>query len=151
MIHAGSQHKPQEPTNHSTWSRFVFQATQSLAKGEYLFVAPWRNIHTPLYEGGHTPLYESILACPLEYPKLNTWTKANLGKFLITLLYEGLFLLYEGLFLFLLYEGLPVGLLIPSLRRSSYGIRKKKISCGPKYFYGIIPCYPYVGHHPSTG
>jgi hypothetical protein len=40
----------------------------------------------------------------LEYPKLNTWTEANLGKFLIPLLYEGLFLLYEGLFL--LYEGL---------------------------------------------
>jgi hypothetical protein len=38
----------------------------------------------------------------LEYPKLNTWTEANLGKFLIPLL-------YEGLFLFLLYEGLPVG------------------------------------------
>jgi hypothetical protein len=39
----------------------------------------------------------------LEYPKLNTWTEANLGKFLIPLLYEGLFLLYE---FFLLYEGL---------------------------------------------
>jgi hypothetical protein len=64
MIQAGSQHKPQEPTNHSTWSRFVFQATQSLARGEYLPAAPWRNIHTPLYEGGHTPLYEGILACP---------------------------------------------------------------------------------------
>jgi hypothetical protein len=64
MIHAGSRHKPQEPTNHSTWSRFVFQATQSLARGEYLPAAPWRNIHTPLYEGGHTPLYEGILACP---------------------------------------------------------------------------------------
>jgi hypothetical protein len=89
----------------------VFQATQSLAREEYLLAAPWRNIHTPLYEGGHTPLYEGILACPLEYPKLNTWTEANLGKFLIPLL-------YEGLFLFLLYEGLPVGLLIPSLRRS---------------------------------
>jgi hypothetical protein len=51
----------------------------------------------------------------LEYPKLNTWTEANLGKFLIPLLYEGLFsfsfstkvylwdcsfLLYEGLFSF---------------------------------------------------
>jgi hypothetical protein len=65
----------------------------------------------------------------LEYPKLNTWTEANLGKFLIPLLYEGLFLLYEGLFsfsistkvylwdcsfllykgLFLLYEGLAMG------------------------------------------
>jgi hypothetical protein len=47
----------------------------------------------------------------LEYPKLNTWTKANLGKFCNPLLYEDLFLIYEGLFLlykglFLLYEGL---------------------------------------------
>jgi hypothetical protein len=50
----------------------------------------------------------------LEYPKLNTWTEANLGKFLIPLLYEGLFFpFYEGLFL--LYEGLPMGFLIPSL------------------------------------
>jgi hypothetical protein len=40
----------------------------------------------------------------LEYPKLNTWTEANLGKFLIPLLYEDLFLLYEGLVL--LYKGL---------------------------------------------
>ena len=64
MIHVGSQHKTQDPTNHSTWSRFVFQATQSLARGEYLPTTPWRNIHTPLYEGGHTPLYEGILACP---------------------------------------------------------------------------------------
>jgi hypothetical protein len=74
----------------------------------------------------------------LEYPKLNTWTEANLGKFLIPLLYKGLFLsllLYEGLFL--LYEGLAMG--------------SKKISCGPKYFNGIIPCYPSAGHHPSTG
>jgi hypothetical protein len=86
----------------------VFQVTQSLASGEYLLAAPWRKIHTPLYEGGHILLYEDILACPLEYPKLNTWTEANLGKFLIPLL-------YEGLFLFLFYEGLHVGLLIPSL------------------------------------
>jgi hypothetical protein len=47
----------------------------------------------------------------LEYPKFNTWTEANLGKFLIPLL-------YEGLFLFLLYEGLTVGFIFPSLRRS---------------------------------
>jgi hypothetical protein len=95
----------------------------------------------------------------LEYPKLNTWTKANLGKFLIPLLYEGLFLLYEGLFFFLLYEGLPVGLLFPSLRRSflflllykGLAMGSEKISCGPKSFHGIIPCYPSVGHHPSTG
>jgi hypothetical protein len=58
----------------------------------------------------------------LEYPKLNTWTEANLGKFHILLLYEGLFLLMKVSSLFLLYEDLPVGLLIPSLRRSSYGI-----------------------------
>jgi hypothetical protein len=58
----------------------------------------------------------------LEYPKLNTWTEANLGKFLIPLLYEGIFLLYKGLFSFsfsmkfylwdysfLLYEGLAMG------------------------------------------
>jgi hypothetical protein len=65
----------------------------------------------------------------LEYPKLNTWTEANLGKFLIHLLYKGLFLLYEGIFsfsfsmkvylwdcsfllykgLFLLYKGLAMG------------------------------------------
>jgi hypothetical protein len=48
----------------------------------------------------------------LEYPKLNTWTEANLDKFLIPLLYEGLPVgllipLYEGLFL--LYEGLAMG------------------------------------------
>jgi hypothetical protein len=92
----------------------------------------------------------------LEYPKLNTWTEAILGKFLIPLLYGGLFLLYEGLFsfsfstkvylcdfsfllyecLFLLYKGLAMG--------------SKKISCGSKYFNGIIPCYPFAGHHPST-
>ena len=40
----------------------------------------------------------------LEYPKLKTWTEANLRKLLIPLLYEGLFLLYEDLFL--LYEGI---------------------------------------------
>jgi hypothetical protein len=59
----------------------------------------------------------------LEYPKLNTWTEANLGKFLIPLLYEGLFSFSTKVSsfstkvssLFLLYEGLPVGLLIPSL------------------------------------
>jgi hypothetical protein len=86
----------------------------------------------------------------LEYPKLNTWTEANLGKFLIPLLYEGIFLLYEGL---------PVGLLIPSLRRSLFSeglfllyeglaMGSKKISYGPKYFNGIIPCYPSARHHP---
>jgi hypothetical protein len=102
----------------------------------------------------------------LEYPKLNTWTEANLGKFLIPLFYEGLFLLYEGI---------PVGLLIPSLRRYTCGIAhsfstkvylwdcsfllykgpamgsEKKISWGPKSFHGIIPCYPSARHHPSTG
>jgi hypothetical protein len=45
------------------------------------------------------------------------------------------FLLYEGLFL--LYEGLAM--------------EYEKISCGPKSFHGIIPCYPSVGHHPYTG
>jgi hypothetical protein len=71
-----------------------------LARGEYLPAAPWRNIHTPLYEDGHTPLYEGYSSMSLEYPKLNTWTEVNLGKFLIPLLYKGLFLLYEGLFSF---------------------------------------------------
>jgi hypothetical protein len=93
----------------------------------------------------------------LEYPKLNTWTEANLGKFLIPLLCEGVFLLYEGLFL--LYEGLPVGFLFPSLRRSflflllyeGLAMGSKRISCGSKCFHGIIPCYPSAGHHPFTG
>jgi hypothetical protein len=35
--------------------------------------------------------------------------------------------------LFLLYKALAMG---------------SKISCGPKYFHGIIPCYPSAGHHP---
>jgi hypothetical protein len=79
----------------------------------------------------------------LEYPKLNTWIEANLGKFLIPLL----------------YEDLPLGLLIPSLRMSllflllyeGLAMGSEKISCGPKSFHGIIPCYPSAGHHPSTG
>ena len=37
----------------------------------------------------------------LEYPKINTWTESILGKFLIPLLYEGLFLIYKGLFSFI--------------------------------------------------
>ena len=68
----------------------MFQATPSLPRGEYMPISPWRNIHIPLYEGGHTPLY-GYYNMSLEYPKLNTWTEANLGKFLIPLLYEGLF------------------------------------------------------------
>jgi hypothetical protein len=47
----------------------------------------------------------------LEYPKLNTWVEENLGKFLIPLLYKGLFSLSFSTkvsSLFLLYEGLPV-------------------------------------------
>jgi hypothetical protein len=110
----------------------------------------------PLEKHPHSSLrgYSSM---SLEYPKLNTWTEANLGKFLIPLLYEGLFLLYKGLFsfffstevylwdcsflhyggLFLLYEGLAMG--------------SKKISRDPKSFNGIIPCYPSARHHPSTG
>jgi hypothetical protein len=152
MIHAGSRHKPQEPTNHSTWSRFVFQATQSLARGEYLSCCPLeKHPHSSLRGWSH-PSLRGYSSMSLEYPKLNTWTEANLGKFLIPLLYEGLFsfsfsmkvYLWDCLipslqryFLFLLYEGLAMG--------------SKKISCGPKSFNGIIPCYPSVGHHPSTG
>jgi hypothetical protein len=69
--------------------------------------------------GWSHPSLRGYSSMSLEHPKLNTWTKANLGKFLIPLLYEGLFLLYEGLFSFsfstkvylwdcsfLLYEGL---------------------------------------------
>jgi hypothetical protein len=61
----------------------------------------------------------------LEYEKLNTWIEANLGKFLIPLLYEGHFSFSISMKIylwdcsFLLYEGL--------------------FSCGPKYFHGIIP------------
>jgi hypothetical protein len=53
----------------------------------------------PLEKHPHSSLrgYPSM---SLKYPKLNTWIEANLGKFLIPLLYEGLFLLYEGLFSF---------------------------------------------------
>jgi hypothetical protein len=63
----------------------------------------------------------------LEYPKINTWTEANLGKFLIPLLYEGLFSFSSTKVssfstkvssLFFLYGGLPMGLFIPSLKRS---------------------------------
>jgi hypothetical protein len=49
-------------------------------------------------------------------------------------LWDFSFLLYEGLFL--LYKGLAMG--------------SEKISCGPKYFHGIIPCYPSVEHYPSS-
>jgi hypothetical protein len=173
MIHAGLRHKPQEPINHSTWSRFVFQATESLARGEYLPAAPWRNIHTSLRGWSH-PSLRGYSSMSLEYPKLNTWTEANLGKFLIPLLDEGLFCFSFSTkvpSLFLLYEGLPVGLLIPSLRRSllfSFSMKvhlcdcsfllyeglamgSEKISCGPKSFHGIIPCYPSAEHNPSTG
>jgi hypothetical protein len=98
--------------------------------------------HCPLEKHPHSslrgwshPYLRGYSSMSLEYPKLNTWTEANLGKFLISLLYKGLFLLYEGFFsfsfstkvssfstkvssLFLLYEGLPMGFGIPSLRRS---------------------------------
>jgi hypothetical protein len=129
MIHAGSRHKPQEPTNHSTWSRFVFQATQSLARGEYLPACPLeKHPHSSLRGWSH-PSLRGYSSMSLEYPKLNTWTEANLGKFLIPLLYEGLFLLStRSLSLFLLYEGLPVGLLIPSLRRSLPNCTKSRSS-----------------------
>jgi hypothetical protein len=40
-------------------------------------------------------------------------------------------------FSFLLYEVLAMG--------------SEKITCDPKYLYGIIPCYPSTGHHPYTG
>jgi hypothetical protein len=114
--------------------------------------------HSSLRGWSH-PSLRGYSSMSLEYPKLNTWTEANLGKFLIPLLYEGLFLLYECLFsfsfsmkvssLFLLYEGLLwdcIFLLYEGLAMGS-----EKISCGPKYFHGIIPCYPSAGHHPSTG
>ena len=113
--------------------------------------------HSSLRGWSHPSLW-GYSSMSLEYPKLNTWTKANLGKFLIPLLYKRLFLLYEGLFSFpslwrstrgiYLSFSTKVFSLSPSLWRSSYGIWK--ISFGPKYFHGIIPCYPYVGHHPST-
>jgi hypothetical protein len=85
----------------------------------------------PSLRGWSHPSLQGYFSMSLEYPKLNTWTEANLGKFLIPLLYEGLFsfsfstkvfsfsfsmkvylwdcsfLLYEGLFL--LYEGLDMG------------------------------------------
>jgi hypothetical protein len=77
--------------------------------------------HCPLEKHPHSSL-QGYSVMSLEYPKLNTWTEANLGKFLIPLLYEGIFLLYEGLFSFsfstkvylwdcsfLLYEGLAMG------------------------------------------
>jgi hypothetical protein len=140
----------------------VFQSTQSLARGEYLPTAPWRNIEIPLYEGGHTPLYEGILACTLEYPKLNTWTEANLGKFLIPLVYKVLFLLYEGLSVGFLIPSLRRSL--PSLRRSSYGIKKNLLWSKIFQWYNtMLPIYwaPSIywitfilikiyGHHPSS-
>jgi len=39
----------------------VFQATQSLARGEYLLVAPSRNIHIPLYWCPHRILEDKKL------------------------------------------------------------------------------------------
>jgi hypothetical protein len=57
--------------------------------------------HSSLRGWSH-PSLRGYSSMSLEYPKLNTWTEANLGKFLIPLLYEGLFLL-------LLYEGLAMG------------------------------------------
>jgi hypothetical protein len=115
-------------------------------------------LHPSLREWLH-PSLRGYSSMSLEYPKLNTWTEANLGKFLIPLLYEGLFLLYEGLFSFPSLWRSTCGIslsfftkvlsLSPSLQRSSYGI--KKISCGSKYFHGIIPCYPSAGHHPYIG
>jgi hypothetical protein len=105
--------------------------------------------HSSLRGWSH-PSLRGYSSMSLEYPKLNTWTEVNLGKFLIPLLYEGLFLLYEGLFSFsfstkvylwdcsfLLYKGLAMG--------------SEKISCGLKSFHGIIPWYPSDGHHPSIG
>jgi hypothetical protein len=61
--------------------------------------------HSSLQGWSH-PSLRGYSSMSLEYPKLNTWTEANLGKFLIPLLYKGLFLLYEGFFSFLLYGGL---------------------------------------------
>jgi hypothetical protein len=55
--------------------------------------------HSSLRGWSH-PSLRGYSSMSLEYPKLNTWTEANLGEFLIPLLYEGLFLLYEGLFSF---------------------------------------------------
>jgi hypothetical protein len=72
--------------------------------------------HSSLRGWSH-PFLRGHSSMSLEYPKLNTWTEANLGKFLIPLLYEGLFSTKVSS-LFLLYEGLPVGFLFPSLRRS---------------------------------
>jgi hypothetical protein len=115
MIHAGSRHKPQEPTNYSTWSRFVFQATQSLAKGEYLSTAPWRNIHIPLYEGGHTPLYEGILACPQSIQNSTLGQRPTLANFSVHFSTKVSSFSTKVSSLFLLYEGLPVGFLFPSL------------------------------------
>jgi hypothetical protein len=88
----------------------VFQATQSLARGEYLPVAPWRNIHiplyegghTPLYEGGHTPLYEGIIACPKSIQNSTLGQRPTLANFSFPFstkvyLWDCSFLLYEGL------------------------------------------------------
>jgi hypothetical protein len=129
MIHAGSRHKPQEPTNHSTWSRFVFQVTQSLARGEYMTASPWRKIHIPLYQGGHTPLYEGILACPWSIQNSTLGQRPTLANFSFPFSTKVSSFSMKVSSIFLLYEGLPMGFLIPSLRRSlpslqrsSYGI-----------------------------
>jgi hypothetical protein len=80
--------------------------------------------HSSLRGWSHPSLQEYSIMY-LEYPKINTWTEANLGKFLIPLLYEGLFSMKVFSFstkvssLFLIYEGLPVGFIIPSLRQVS--------------------------------
>jgi hypothetical protein len=52
--------------------------------------------HSSLRGWSH-PSLRGYSSMSLEYPKLNTWTEANLQKFPISLLYKGLFLLYEGL------------------------------------------------------
>ena len=96
--------------------------------------------HSSLRGWSH-PSLRGYSSMSIEYPKLNNWTKANLGKFLIPLLYKGLFLLYKGL---------PVGFIIPSLRRYLAMGSEKKSLVVQKSFHGIIPCYPSIGYHPST-
>jgi hypothetical protein len=108
----------------------------------------------------------------LEYPKLNTWTEAILVKFLIPLLYEGLFLLYEGLFsfsfstkvylwnfsfllyegLFLLYEGLAMGSkknLLWSKIFQWYNTMLP-ICWAPSIYWITFILIKISGHHPST-
>jgi hypothetical protein len=119
-IHAGSRHKPQEPTNHSTWSRFVFQATQSLARGEYLPAGPWRNIHIPLYEGGHTPLYEGILACPYSIQNSTLGQRPTLANFSFPF-------------------STKVSSLSPSLRRSTCGIAHSFSTKVFFFFFSLSP------------